>query len=106
MSESGPYTRGHNHSPSYNSAETGGTTLADPHDPNTINLSAMTPPDSPPLSKTSMPRGTSAYESRSDFGGKVDVNNIGKAIASRVVRTARRGNLPFLLVFLRSAQIH
>ncbi|GMK54456.1 hypothetical protein CspeluHIS016_0110420 [Cutaneotrichosporon spelunceum] len=34
--------------------------------------------------------------------GKDDVNphNVGRAIASRAARTARRGNLPFLIIFL------
>ncbi|CAK9786599.1 hypothetical protein CC85DRAFT_300137 [Cutaneotrichosporon oleaginosum] len=36
----------------------------------------------------------------SEFKGSVTVQNVGRAIASRAARTARRGNLPFLVIFL------
>jgi len=32
---------------------------------------------------------------------EVNIKNLGRAIVSRLVRAARRGNLPFLVIFLR-----
>lgn len=33
-------------------------------------------------------------------GSNISVHNIGRAIAGRTARTVRRGNLPFLVIFL------
>ena len=47
--------------------------------------------------------GSSGRTGRSSLGdeGGLSPNRIGKAIAARVVRAARRGNLPFLIIFVR-----
>lgn len=104
MSESTPYQRGHAHSPSYNSAEGGGIST-------TISGGLTSPPHSPNLSRTYAGGRTesparfesSRMGSGSGQGGDGDLisSRIIKVIVARFVKSAKRGNLPFMVVFVR-----
>lgn len=82
-----------NHSPSYESAEGGG-----------LGGLGNIIPDSPDPSKVSISKTQSGYDTQRSGGaygeGGFSGEAVGKAIVSRFVRAAKRGNLPFMLVFI------
>lgn len=101
MQEQQLHSRGHNHSPSYNSAESGGPSLHDPQPGTSVNLSHSPPPSPGSKSARALQQ---PYESPLRDLSRFSPHKVGRAIASRAVRAARRGNLPFLVIFLRYAR--
>jgi hypothetical protein len=117
MAESSTHLRSHNVSPTYAAAESGG------HIDDGADAHSMTPPHTPTLSAhprhthgDSTPRSLSPSRLRHEVsaGGshghghqdwskafEVNVRSLGRAVVSRIVRAARRGNLPFLVIFIR-----